>query len=872
MQNLHCGKINGFLKCKGLKMKNIVLIFGAIIMAIAFNACGIAQDSHIDSSTSNAILSDSSANQKADSTPTNPTIYTKKYLPKNRAELVALINDTSVNLAEIDTSKITDMSFLFADVSAKKCKDKIPADEKDDGFYRLFDIEFGKLSKRHEQNCLNTAYKRLAQIEKQISSLEDSTLTNKSAEIKHLEDKIAEQQLCKNNFSAYIAPKIKQAIFDTEFDTWFDEHAPRGEGIRHTRTAYLTSAEKKEIANTIKAQHKSCQIITNDEIQKLEALKAEQKRYDDMLTQINALAEKLYSELGVIDSWNVSSVTDMSYMFYGFGEFGVLIDKGLESWDTSKVKSMRGLFATASYEREKFHSSKHWNLDNGKFMGTSYIQIKGSLGVDSWDTRSLEDLGEAFAITNFAPNINAWNVSKVQKMDKAFYHNNAFNQPLNKWDTRNVKTMKAMFANALDFNQPLNSWNVANVEDMSEMFMGAYGSNVVHSAFNQPLDKWDTSSVKNMERMFQYGGFNQPINSWNVSSVESMADMFNTSLFNQPLDLWDISKVRNFKGMFAYFDRTEYTQIKSLESWGDKVGKKVKGGIKAIDFGYPSRGIYEQGMLGEIRINEPSDIERYPKRLVNRYKKEFDGLLKEAIKLEQEDKCLQNYNAQSQIDKDFLQAVSNRDLSQVKALHKKGANLNVKDKNCDPALLNIFYGDSQGRYEIIEFLLKNGADINSVDNYGNTPLMNAVMARGRYIVYDSDEYKETLKIAKTLLKYGANVNLISQYGYTALMEASGSGHYDAVKLLVENGAKINALNNRKETALNVAINKLGNKYKTKGFYKIVAFLLENGADLTAKNRDDKNAIDLLKERAEELKNKHDTDFDSVRKMIAEAQK
>ena len=54
-------------------MKNIVLMFGAIIMAILLNACGFAsnsqdsQDSRIDSGDSNALSSDFSANQKADS-------------------------------------------------------------------------------------------------------------------------------------------------------------------------------------------------------------------------------------------------------------------------------------------------------------------------------------------------------------------------------------------------------------------------------------------------------------------------------------------------------------------------------------------------------------------------------------------------------------------------------------------------------------------------------------------------------------------------------------------------------------------------------------------------------------------------------------
>lgn len=38
-----------------------------------------------------------------------------KYNPKSKDELVELISDESVNLGDIDTSAITDMSYLFND-------------------------------------------------------------------------------------------------------------------------------------------------------------------------------------------------------------------------------------------------------------------------------------------------------------------------------------------------------------------------------------------------------------------------------------------------------------------------------------------------------------------------------------------------------------------------------------------------------------------------------------------------------------------------------------------------------------------------------------------------------------------------------------
>ena len=44
-----------------------------------------------------------------------------KYTPQTKKELQKLVNDLSINLGNIDTSKITDMSYLFFDTQREDC-------------------------------------------------------------------------------------------------------------------------------------------------------------------------------------------------------------------------------------------------------------------------------------------------------------------------------------------------------------------------------------------------------------------------------------------------------------------------------------------------------------------------------------------------------------------------------------------------------------------------------------------------------------------------------------------------------------------------------------------------------------------------------
>ena len=89
---------------------------------------------------------------------TNPLTDTSKhkYHPQNRDELVELLRDKNIKLDTIDTSKITDMSLLFANISSYRCN-----------FLESREIEL------YKQNCENAARGR-----KDFSGIETWDVSN----------------------------------------------------------------------------------------------------------------------------------------------------------------------------------------------------------------------------------------------------------------------------------------------------------------------------------------------------------------------------------------------------------------------------------------------------------------------------------------------------------------------------------------------------------------------------------------------------------------------------------------------------------------------------------------------------------------------
>lgn len=134
------------------------------------------------------------------------------------------------------------------------------------------------------------------------------------------------------------------------------------------------------------------------------------------------------------NSWNMSSATNLSYMFGNRTHF----NQTLNSWDVSKVTDMSWMFGQCLSFNQR---------------------------LDNWDTSNLEDTHFMFhMIPVFNQPLN-WNTSKVTNMAHVFHGCSSFNQSLENWDMTKVTKINQLLTSASSFNQPLGNWNLASVID-----------------------------------------------------------------------------------------------------------------------------------------------------------------------------------------------------------------------------------------------------------------------------------------------------------------------------------------------------------------------------------------------------------------------
>ena len=143
----------------------------------------------------------------------------------------------------------------------------------------------------------------------------------------------------------------------------------------------------------------------------------------------------------------------------------------------------------------------------------------------------------------------------------------------------------------------------------------------------------------------------------------------------------------------------------------------------------------------------------------------------------------------------------------VQYLIKAGANVNLSDHNGETALMD---AASQGHKEIVQDLIKAGANVNLSNNNGTTALRAAVLKGHKEIVQD-------------LIKAGSKVDLLGKNGVTALMVAVSQCHKEIVQDLIKAGADVDIKKNQGQTPLMLAA--------LQGHKEILEYLIEAGANV-----------------------------------------
>ena len=159
-------------------------------------------------------------------------------------------------------------------------------------------------------------------------------------------------------------------------------------------------------------------------------------------------------------------------------------------------------------------------------------------------------------------------------------------------------------------------------------------------------------------------------------------------------------------------------------------------------------------------------------------------------------------------------------------LIKEGADIKSIDNKGQTVLFDKHY-----IHVTLNFLLNSGANPNHIDNDGNTPLIYLCKTLNFREEYDREL---RIRVITSLITAGANVNIENNEGNTVLMY---SKTVDEVQHLINAGADINKRNKKGQTALMFN--------NTTDNLNYVLHLISLGADVNLQDNEGKTALILL---------------------------
>ncbi len=208
---------------------------------------------------------------------------------------------------------------------------------------------------------------------------------------------------------------------------------------------------------------------------------------------------------------------------------------------------------------------------NSMFKGCSQLT---TLDISHFKTSSCGNMGSMFMEANALQSLDltTFDVSNVSAMSNMFNGCTSLEDlKVNNWRTSNLQSMSNMFDNCISLTSlDISQWDVSKVKYMSSMFHGC------KALTSLDVSKWNTIKAENMMCMFQGCTYLKDLNVSNfiTSNVTNMTYMFYecANLTSIGVNNWNVSKVTNFAGMFY---GCKNVQSFSLSRWNTSNAKDM---------------------------------------------------------------------------------------------------------------------------------------------------------------------------------------------------------------------------------------------------------------------------------------------------------
>ena len=144
---------------------------------------------------------------------------------------------------------------------------------------------------------------------------------------------------------------------------------------------------------------------------------------------------------------------------------------------------------------------------------------------------------------------------------------------------------------------------------------------------------------------------------------------------------------------------------------------------------------------------------------------------------------------------------------------KKGIDVNSLGEYASTPL---HYACREGNFEMVKFLIENGANVNIENHYSTIyPIFD--------VITSLNNQKTHLQIIQLLIDNGANIKKVDSFGNTLLYHAIEQENIILIELLIQLGCDINHCSRHdKDTALHYACFQKNRE--------IISILIKNGAD------------------------------------------